>query len=47
VVREDLSSASIVLLIADPRLKLSPHESFRDADLQFACISNGGDFDHD
>jgi hypothetical protein len=47
VVRADFSSASMVLLIAGPRLKLSPHETFREADLQFAAISKAGDFDQD
>jgi hypothetical protein len=36
-----------VLLIADPRLKLGLHETFREAHLQFACISKAGDFDQD
>jgi hypothetical protein len=30
-----------------PRLKLGPHETFREAHLQFAGISKAGDFDHD
>jgi hypothetical protein len=47
VVREDLSAASIVLLMADPRLKLDPHETFGGAHLQFARISKAGDFDQD
>ncbi|WP_283808386.1 hypothetical protein [Bradyrhizobium sp. AS23.2] len=39
--------ASIMLLIAGPRLKLDPHETLREADLQFAAISKAGDFDRD
>jgi hypothetical protein len=31
--------------MADPRLKLGPHESFREGHLQFARISKAGDFD--
>jgi hypothetical protein len=47
VVPADFSSASIVLLIADPRLKLKPHETFHEADLQFVPVSKTGDFDQD
>jgi hypothetical protein len=36
-----------VLLIADPRMKLGPHKTFREAHLQFARISKAGDFDQD
>jgi hypothetical protein len=47
VVVLDLSSTSIVLLIADPRLKFDPHETFHEVDLQFARISKTGDFGQD
>jgi hypothetical protein len=47
VVREDFWSASILLLIVDPRLKLGPHETFREAHLQFARVLKAGDFDQD
>jgi hypothetical protein len=33
--------------MADPRMKLGPHETFRERYLQFACISKAGDFDQD
>jgi len=33
--------------MADPRLKLRPHETFREAHLQFARVSKAGDFDQD
>jgi hypothetical protein len=36
-----------MLLIADPRMKLGPHETFREAHLQFASVSKAGDFDQD
>jgi hypothetical protein len=44
VVLADFSSASIVLLIADPRLKLGPHETCRAVHLQLACISKSRQF---
>jgi len=39
------SSEFVVLLIAGPRLALSPHETFREAHLQFVPLSKAGDFD--
>jgi hypothetical protein len=36
-----------MLLMADPRMKLGPHETFREAHLQFASVSKAGDFDQD
>jgi hypothetical protein len=47
VVLADFSSVSIVLLIAGPRLKLKPHETFHEVHLQFAAVSKTGDFDQD
>jgi hypothetical protein len=47
VVGADLSSTSIGLLIADPRLKLDPHETLGELHLQFAAVSKAVDFDHD
>ncbi|MGY4286814.1 hypothetical protein ACVWXO_006034 [Bradyrhizobium sp. LM2.7] len=34
-----------MLLIADPRLALSPHETFQRQHLQLAAISKAGNFD--
>jgi hypothetical protein len=47
VVLADFSSASVMLLIAGPRLKLNPHETFHEVHLQFVPVSKTGDFGQD
>jgi hypothetical protein len=47
VVLADFSSASIMLLIADPRLKLRSHETFHEVHLQFVPVSKAGDSGQD